>query len=142
MNKKIKKILTILLLVMSLLVSCNTVSNASNDVEFSWKNIWNLSKNFIENGKDGANYINSGKLEGLVGRCWNYFNNYWCSYCFSWNFSNRYTIYDGNTRRGCKIKSKTSRISSSRSCYTRSLGNLEFNINIFGWNNTITKEED
>lgn len=101
MNKKILKILVVFILTTMLVMLHNTVSNATGGVDFSWEAISGQAQNFIDAGEAGSGYINSGNMQGLVGRFRYYFNNYWWRCCTGWIFSNWYTVYDGYTRRGC-----------------------------------------
>lgn len=107
------------------------------DIDFSWDSIWKAATEFIQKGQEGANYIDTGSMSGLAGRVRKHINYHRRCYCPSWNSSNWYTIHDGNTRRGGKIKNKASWTSSGRNCYTRCLGNLESNINFLKWNEFI-----
>ncbi len=142
MNKKILKILVVFILTTMLVMLHNTVSNATGEVDFSWEAISGQAQNFIDAGEEGSGYINSGNMQNLVGRFRYYFNNYWWGGCTSWISSNRNTIYDGNTRRGRKVKNKASWANCGRGCYTRSLGDMEPNFEIFIRNYRITKEEE
>lgn len=150
MNMKKRLIMMAILLLISFGISCNcslTYATHSGgggsfgegtEIDFSWNSIKQAADGFISNGAEGANYISSDSMSGLVNRHRKYINYHRRRYCFSWNFSDWYTIYDGNTRRGSKIKNKISRTSNSWGCYIRCLGNLELNTNFFGWN-TISK---
>ena len=97
MNKKTFKFLIIFVLTILLLLINNSVCNASADVDLSWEAISGQAKDFIDNGKDGADYINSANMRSLVGRTRDDFNNYWWCYCTSWLSSYRNTVYDGYT---------------------------------------------
>lgn len=100
MNKKTLKILVILILTILLLLINNTISNATGGIDFSWSGIKGQADAFITAGQAGSGYINSGNMQGLVGRFGYYFNNCWWRCCTGWIFSNWYTVYDGYTRRG------------------------------------------
>ena len=38
------------------------------DIDFTWDSIWQAATAFINKGKEGASYIDTGSMSGLVGR--------------------------------------------------------------------------